>query len=202
MPASQGWGPAEQIAAEPAARGVDRTDPEAVDEAMRRLNAERLARYLTDRSLCSAAYVIDLQRYNPAMRTVFAFPASSREKAIELLTEHLPERSRPWVMNGALYIDIEDEGNGTLYVDWEPEALAVLDAAAGRRPHWAVQIDISGRIDGTADVRQLLELLLSAGGVAFDDYTNHAWSLPEIKNGSTFSGLGFFDFKNYRGGQC
>lgn len=115
-----------------------------------------------------------------------------------MLTEHLPGRSNPWVMNGVLYIEVGDEGNGTLYVDWEPSALAVLDAAVGHRPPWAVQIDISGRVEGTADVRQLLELLLASGGVAFDDYTNHAWSLPEIANGSTFDGLGFFDFENYR----
>jgi hypothetical protein len=133
------------------------------------------------------------------VRTVFAFPALSRERTIEVLTEHLPERSNPWVMNGALYIDIEDERNGTLYVDWEADELAVLDAAVGHRPSWAVQIDISGRVEGTADVRQLLKLLLASGGVAFDDYTDHAWSLPEIIDGSTFNGLCFFDFKNYRG---
>jgi len=42
------WGPAKQIAAELAARGVDLSDSEAVDGAMRGLNAERLARPLTD----------------------------------------------------------------------------------------------------------------------------------------------------------
>jgi hypothetical protein len=41
------WGPAKQIAAELAARGVGLSDQETVDEAMRALNAERLARYLT-----------------------------------------------------------------------------------------------------------------------------------------------------------
>ncbi|MFI7547566.1 hypothetical protein [Actinoplanes sp. NPDC049599] len=42
------WGPAKQIAAELAARGIDLTDPEAVDGAMQGLNAERLARRLID----------------------------------------------------------------------------------------------------------------------------------------------------------
>ena len=41
------WGPAKQIAAELAARGVDLTDEDAVDDGVRALNAERLARYLT-----------------------------------------------------------------------------------------------------------------------------------------------------------
>jgi hypothetical protein len=42
------WGPAKQIAAELAARGIDLTDPDSVDGAMRGLNAERLARRLID----------------------------------------------------------------------------------------------------------------------------------------------------------
>jgi hypothetical protein len=42
------WGPAKQIAAELAARGIDLSDSEAAEDAMRGLNAERLARYLTD----------------------------------------------------------------------------------------------------------------------------------------------------------
>lgn len=42
------WGPAKQIAAELADRGVDLTDRAAVDQAVRGLNAERLARGLLD----------------------------------------------------------------------------------------------------------------------------------------------------------
>jgi hypothetical protein len=42
------WGPAKQIAAELAARGVDLSDKETLDDAMRGLNAERLARRLTE----------------------------------------------------------------------------------------------------------------------------------------------------------
>ncbi|MEU5419229.1 hypothetical protein [Streptomyces sp. NPDC020667] len=43
------WGPAKQISAALAARGVDLTDHDAVDVAVRALNAERLARQLTGR---------------------------------------------------------------------------------------------------------------------------------------------------------
>jgi hypothetical protein len=42
------WGPAKQVAAELAARGIDLSDSEAVDGAIRGLNADRLARHLTD----------------------------------------------------------------------------------------------------------------------------------------------------------
>lgn len=41
------WGPAKQIAAELAARGVDLSDREAIEGEVRAFNAERLARYLT-----------------------------------------------------------------------------------------------------------------------------------------------------------
>lgn len=42
------WGPAKQIASDLQARGVDMSDPTAVDEGMRALNAERLAQRLRE----------------------------------------------------------------------------------------------------------------------------------------------------------
>lgn len=44
----ESWGPAKQVAAELAGRGIDLNDRDAVDNAIRALNAERLARRLTD----------------------------------------------------------------------------------------------------------------------------------------------------------
>ncbi|MER6536092.1 hypothetical protein ABT215_20250 [Streptomyces sp900105755] len=49
--------------------------------------------------------------------------------------------------------------------------MAILEAATGHHPTWAVQIDVSGRIDGTAAVHQMIARLLQLGGVATDDYT-------------------------------
>lgn len=40
------WGPAKALVAELAERGVDLTDREAIDDAIRQLNAEQLARRL------------------------------------------------------------------------------------------------------------------------------------------------------------
>jgi hypothetical protein len=45
----EAWGPAQQISAAPAARDVDLTDRDAVDAAVRALNAERLAQQLMGR---------------------------------------------------------------------------------------------------------------------------------------------------------
>jgi hypothetical protein len=62
-----------------------------------------------------------------------------------------------------------------------------------------VQIDVSGRIDGTAEVHQLVALLLEHGGVAIDDYSAHPWTLQEIQSGTVIDGLRCFDFRTYHG---
>ncbi|KQX65430.1 hypothetical protein ASD48_20495 [Streptomyces sp. Root1310] len=57
-----------------------------------------------------------------------------------------------------------------------------------------MRIDIYGRIDGTAEVHQMITLLLEHGGVATDDYTPHPWTLPEILSGTVIDGLRFSTF--------
>lgn len=131
------------------------------------------------------------------MRSVFVFPAGEPAETVDSLDRHLPEQRNPWTVDGNLYIEIVDEQTGYLFSDWDPDDVAVLEAAVGHRPTWSVRIDISGRIDGTAEVHQLVELLLEYGGVAIDDYSAHPWSLPEIKSGAVNDGLCFFDFRTY-----
>lgn len=105
------------------------------------------------------------------MRTVVVFPTGERAETVASLDRHLPEQRHPWTLDGTLYIDTDDEQTGCLFSDWDPEDVAILEAAIGHRPTWAVQIDVSGRIDGTAEVHQMIALLLEHGGVATDDYT-------------------------------
>ncbi|MFD7934536.1 hypothetical protein ACFV4T_08365 [Streptomyces sp. NPDC059755] len=131
------------------------------------------------------------------MRTVFVFPAGERAETVASLDRRLPAQRNPWTLDGNLYIDIDDEQTGYLFSDWDPEDVAVLEAAIGDHPTWAVQIDISGRIDGTAEVHQVITLLLEHGGVATDDYTTHPWTLPEILSGAVIDGLCFFDFRGH-----
>lgn len=131
------------------------------------------------------------------MRTVLAFPAGERSATVASLDRHLPEQREPWTLDGNLYINIDDEQTGYLFCDWDPEEVAILDAVIGHHPTWAVQIDISGRIDGTAEVHQMIALLLEHGGVAMDDYTPRLWTLPEIVSGTVIDGLRFFDFRGY-----
>ncbi|MGW0665363.1 hypothetical protein [Streptodolium elevatio] len=103
------------------------------------------------------------------MRSVFFFPTGERAATVAALDRHLPAQRCPWFLEDGLYIDIDDQQTGCLFSDWEPEEIALLDAAVGHHPAWAVQIDISGRIDGTAEVHRMAALLLAQGGVAFDD---------------------------------
>ncbi|MGW2311695.1 hypothetical protein [Actinomadura luteofluorescens] len=132
------------------------------------------------------------------MRTVFVFPAGDRAETVASLDRHLPEQRDPWTLDGDLYIDIDDEQTGHLFSDWEPEDVAILEAAVGHHPTWAVQIDISGRIDGTTEVHQMIALLLDHGSVATDDYTGRPWTLPEILSGAVIDGRRFFDFRGRR----
>ncbi|MFJ2879338.1 hypothetical protein ACIPJN_16990 [Streptomyces sp. NPDC086796] len=131
------------------------------------------------------------------MRSVFVFPAGDRARTIALLDQHLPQQRDPWTLDGNLYIDIDDEQTGHLFSDWEPDDVAVLETAVEHRPRWAVQIDVSGRIDGTAELHQLVALLLEHGGVATDDYSAHPWTLQEIQSETVIDGLRFFDFRTY-----
>jgi hypothetical protein len=114
------------------------------------------------------------------------------------LDRHLPEQRDPRTVEGNLYIEIDDEQTGYLFSDWDPDDVAALETALGHRPTWAVPIDISGRIDGTTEVHQLVELLLEHGGVATGDYSSHPWTLQEIKSGPVNDGLRFFDCQAYQ----
>ncbi|MFE3516476.1 hypothetical protein [Streptomyces sp. NPDC059166] len=133
------------------------------------------------------------------MRTVFVFPAGERADAVASLDRHLPGQRDPRTLDGNPCIDIDDERTGHLFSDWDPQDVAVLEAAVGHHPTWAVQIDVSGRIDGTAEVHRMIALLLEHGGVATDDYTPHPWTLPEILSGAVIGGLRFFDFRGCHG---
>lgn len=132
------------------------------------------------------------------MRTVFVFPARERAEVLTRLDRHFPSQREPWVADGCLYIDVDDVETGNLFSDWDPEDVAVLEAATGHRPTWALQVDISGRIDGTAEVHRLVTLLLHDGGTAVDDYSAHPWTLEEVASGAVIDGLRFFDFRAYR----
>jgi hypothetical protein len=136
------------------------------------------------------------------MRSVFVFPTGEQAETVASLDRHFPQQRDPWTLDGNLYIEIDDEQTGCLFSDWDPGDVAVLEAAVGHHPTWAVQIDISGRIDGTTEIHRLVALLLEHGGVATDDYSTHPWTLQEIETGAVNEGLRFFDFRGYHELNC
>ena len=131
------------------------------------------------------------------MRSVFVFPAGERAETVTLLDHHGVRQDVSWTVADCLYVSVDDEQGGYLFVDWEVDDVALVAAALGYHPTWAVQVDVSGRVDGTTEVRQLVLLLLERGGVAVDDYCAHAWTRQEVESGAVIDGLRFFDFRTY-----
>ncbi|MES0837790.1 MULTISPECIES: hypothetical protein [Nocardiopsidaceae] len=126
------------------------------------------------------------------MRSVFVFPPGERSVTAALLDRSVPGQREPWILDGVLYIDIDDEETGFLFSDWDPEDVAGLATAVGHRPAWAVQIDVSGRVYGIAEVHRAVALLLANGGVTVDDHSAHPWTLREIVSGAVVEGRRFF----------
>ena len=135
------------------------------------------------------------------MRSIFMyFPAATGEELAARLDDFavlsvaqewvFPERGR-----AVLYIyTLVGEQTMELAREFEPPDWAALVRTLGRPPLAIVVADVSGQVDGTAEVKSLIEALLGAfSGVAQDDYTEHCWTLEEIRRGDSFEGHPFFD---------
>jgi len=123
------------------------------------------------------------------MRSVYAFPRQTSEEAEAVLDgagerqDLAPDLGVEWVVDGCLYARIERDG-ARLWDDWAEKEVDRLAVQLGRLPAWGLVIDVSGRVDGRPEVVRLLRSLLEPGGVALDDYSEHAWTLTEIESGA------------------
>ncbi|TDB73338.1 hypothetical protein [Micromonospora sp. KC721] len=115
----------------------------------------------------------------------FVIPAVSRSEVVRLLDELAVAGHGGWSTGTRLFIWLMDEASG-LYQDWEPEDIANLEQAVGRRPEWAVQINY--RLSRRADLAALAVVLLKNGGVAVDDFCSHVWTAAEIETDTVISG--------------
>jgi hypothetical protein len=125
------------------------------------------------------------------MRSVFAIPRRGLSDVTASLDALSPDQRDPWLVDEVLYITIvtvEDEF-------WESDGFEGMHNASAHQPGWIVMVDVSGRADGTVEVRRLLRTLLDQGGAAFDDHSDHPWTLAEIESDARFDGLTFFDFR-------
>jgi len=120
------------------------------------------------------------------MRSVFAFPELTPAEAETVLNETGtrqdldPDLGAEWVVDGCLYVRIERDGDD-LWADWSDKEVDRLGRQLGQLPTWGLVIDVSGGVDGRPEVTGLLRALLKSGGVAMDDYSEHAWTLAEVE---------------------
>jgi len=111
----------------------------------------------------------------------------------------LEELRYPSVDEPKLYVTCEGYEWVEEY-DLQDEYAELLRAIGGREPTVHVGVDVSGRIPGDAEVREIARILLRRfDGFAFDDFLSyaHAWTLVEIENNETFNGLNFFDYSGH-----
>ena len=114
--------------------------------------------------------------------SVFAGPANGDEW-------RYPGSSKP-ILYISFYENYERE--------FEPNELRPLQAALGKMPDVIVIANISGRTPGDAEVRQFVECLLGTFcGVAHDGYSDHCWTLVEIRSVATVQGHPFFDYEGW-----
>jgi hypothetical protein len=129
------------------------------------------------------------------MRSVLVHLAGCTEAEVaSLLTATYPTQAGPpWI---ALV-----DGDACLYIvfyrdhvsEFEPADLDLLLARFSGRLPVSVRADVSGRHDGALQVRHFVETLLSSWpGLAEDEYSNHLWTLEEVRTRSSVDGRPYF----------
>ena len=89
--------------------------------------------------------------------------------------------------------------NDDLDAEVEQEDRDLLIAALGKMPDVVVMADITDRAPGSIEVMEFAQLLLEKfRGVAWDDYTTHCWTLPQIQSRTKVLGHPFFDFAGWQ----
>lgn len=125
------------------------------------------------------------------MRSVFTFlPACTKAEVQRFFQRSLPcsgselHPPRAEIVTIDFHEDLRSE---------DPETFEVIACALG--PDFiGVSADITGRSDGVkAATLFCVELLEQFGGFANDDYSDHFWSLEELKQNSTYLNHTFFD---------
>lgn len=133
------------------------------------------------------------------MRSVVVFLRDTTESAVTAyLDATYPEQREPWVVfvkgNACLYINLYRDRP----LDHEPEEWADIVQRFGGEPAIGVLADVSGRHPGDEQVAAFVAGLLSRfSGAAMDEYTEHLWSLDELRGGHRVQGHPFFDYKGW-----
>jgi hypothetical protein len=112
---------------------------------------------------------------------------------VSALLDDLGQRSGDeWfgVADQALEVSVTDHGSTEALiraceVEGSSSATEIdsMRSAADELGSCWVEVRVSGRVDGQAEMLDLVRLLLAAGGYAIDDFTEGLWSLDEITHG-------------------
>ena len=135
------------------------------------------------------------------MRSVFFHLVGATRQAVAGRLSAFATANGPdgWLLSAGssdpvLYVGFYDH----LLVEAEPASLESIQASLGTMPHVSLVVDVSGRVPGDVELREVAALILTAfEGVAQDDYTSHCWTLAEIQKGMTKCGHPFFDYDGW-----
>ena len=126
------------------------------------------------------------------MRSVFLHITEPKQKDAEaFLSSQFPGQSHPWIYpsppaDNVLFIDIEEFD--------ENERPTVVETL-GKKPDFTIVADVSGRHPGDVEILHFVNICLSKfSGFAQDDYTEHLWTLQEIRDRQIYQEHRFFDY--------
>jgi hypothetical protein len=128
------------------------------------------------------------------MRSITLHLAGTSQKEIE---PHLSHWQTSKSLGDNLYVDLYETRTEQMNVARLEEFQRVL----GGLPDVSLVADVSGRVDGEAEIFAFVQYFLNRySGLAMDDYTNHGWVLNEIINGASIQGHPFFDYLGWNEG--
>jgi hypothetical protein len=140
-----------------------------------------------------------LSRIEDKMRSVVVFLRDTNEDAVKAyLDAAYPQQREPWIMfiggDACLYIDLYHDGPR----EHEPEQWTDIVRRFGGAPVVAAIAHVSGRHRGDEEALAFVTALLTRfSGAALDEYTDHLWSLTELRERRRVGGHSFFDYNGW-----
>ncbi|OVE82533.1 hypothetical protein BVY03_00680 [bacterium K02(2017)] len=135
------------------------------------------------------------------MRSVFIHLTDININELTIyLNSTYPEQNNPWLIlkNEDPVLYINHYTNTLAEYDFEKEEIESIKKALNGDITASLIIDVSGRHEGLDEVTLFLEKILTRfKGIAIDEYTQHPWSLEEIKEKKEIQDHPFFDYKGW-----
>lgn len=126
------------------------------------------------------------------MRSVIVYlKEASEDELIDYLQNNYPSESAPpWHLRTGDNVILTISAYG----DFQPDSSVMSEL--GYAPSVAVLAEVSKRHPGDDEVYSfVVSLLEEFEGNAGDEYSDHAWTLAEVRSGLQFDGHRFFDYE-------